>query len=461
MKKLCCALLVLPSLVFAQNADVSDSMFIKLMSDNIFNSRSAYDNLYTLTKSIGGRLAGSPQMVKAEQWGYAALKKAGADTVIMQECMVPHWVRGAKEKAAVTVTHSIGKVQTIPLNVTALGNSVGTGSKGVKAPLMRVASFDELEQHKDEVKGKIVFFSVPFEQEFIDPFRAYGKNAVYRATAAQRAAKYGAVAVMVRSMTHAMDNHPHTGAMRYTDTGLNIPAVGVGLRDVEKLDSLFKSNLKLTAQMFTYCKHLPDTIGHNVIGQLTGVQFPEQVITVGGHLDSWDINEGAHDDGAGIVQTIEILRAFKALGFQPKHTIRFVLFANEENGLRGGKKYAEAAKATNEQHIFALESDAGGFSPRGFGFSVKAESWDKINAWKKLFEPYGVYSFTEGGGGADIGPLGEAYRTPLAGLKPDTQRYFDVHHAVSDVFEAVNIRELKLGAISMAALLYLVDKYGL
>lgn len=461
MKKLCCALLLLPSLVFAQNADVSDSMFIKLMSDNIFNSRSAYDNLYTLTKRIGGRLAGSPQMVKAEQWGYAALKKAGSDTVIMQECMVPHWVRGAKEKATVTVTGSNGKLQTIPLNVTALGNSVGTGSKGVKAPLMRVASFDELEQHKDEVKGKIVFFSVPFEQEFIDPFRAYSKNAVYRATAAQRAAKYGAVAVMVRSMTHAMDNHPHTGAMRYTDTGLNIPAVGVGLRDVEKLDSLFKSNLNLTAQMFTYCKHLPDTIGHNVIGQLTGAQFPDQVITVGGHLDSWDINEGAHDDGAGIVQTIEILRAFKALDFQPKHTIRFVLFANEENGLRGGKKYAEAAKATNEQHIFALESDAGGFSPRGFGFSVKAESWDKINAWKKLFEPYGVYSFTEGGGGADIGPLGEAYRTPLAGLKPDTQRYFDVHHAVSDVFEAVNIRELKLGAISMAALLYLVDKYGL
>ena len=461
MKQLWCAVLLMPLYAFAQGNDVSDSMFIKLVSDNIFNSRAAYDNLYNLTKGVGGRLAGSPQMVKAEKWGYDALAKAGADTVMMQECMVPHWVRGAKEKASVTVTQKNGKVQTIPLNITALGNSVGTGNKGVKAPLIRVTGFDELEQRKDGIAGKIVFFSVPFEQEYIDPFRAYAKNAVYRSTAAQRAAKYGAVAVMVRSMTHAMDNHPHTGAMRYTDTGVNIPAVAVGLHDVAKLDSLFAAGIQPTAQLLTYCRHLPDTIGHNVIGQLTGSQYPEQVITVGGHLDSWDINEGAHDDGAGVVQTIEILRAFKALGFTPKHTIRFVLFANEENGLRGGRKYAEAAKENNEQHIFALESDAGGFTPRGFGFSVKAESWEKINAWKKLFEPYGVNRFTEGGGGADIGPLGEAFRTPLAGLHPDTQRYFDVHHAVTDVFEAVNIRELKLGAISMAALLYLVDKYGL
>jgi hypothetical protein len=262
-------------------------------------------------------------------------------------------------------------------------------------------------------------------------------------------------------MTHAMDNNPHTGSLRYDDSLPKIPAAAIGLKDVAKLDSLLDNNIPVTAQLFTYGKMLPDTIGHNVVGELTGSEFPNEVITVGGHLDSWDVNEGATDDGAGVVQTIEILRAFKALGFQPKHTIRFVLFANEENGGKGGKKYAEDAKANNLKMIFALESDAGGFTPRGFGFTVKDTVWNKIYAWKNLFEPYGGDKFTHGGGGSDIEPLSETFNTPAAGLSPDTQRYFDVHHAASDVFEAVNIRELKLGAVNMAALLYLVDKYGL
>ncbi len=202
---------------------------------------------------------------------------------------------------------------------------------------------------------------------------------------------------------------------------------------MEKLDTLFDDNISLTAQLFTYGKMLPDTIGHNIIGDLKGTEFPDEIITVGGHLDSWDVNEGASDDGTGVVQTIEILRAFKALGFQPKHTIRFVLFANEENGTRGAKKYAEEAKIKNEKHIFALESDAGGFTPRGFGFTVKPESWTKLNSWKPLFKPYSGDDFTEGGGDTDIDPLGETLGTPLAGVRPDSQRYFDVHHAVTDV----------------------------
>jgi carboxypeptidase Q len=463
MKKIFFFTFLVPLIVFAQNnyhADLSDSEFIKMISDNILTSRSSYNNLYTLTKTVGGRLAGSPQMVKAEQWGAKALQQAGADKVTLQECMVPHWVRGGKDKASATYTNN-GQTHSMQLNVLALGNSVGTGAGGVQAPLMRVNNFDELEERKNEIKGKIVFYNCPFEETFVRTFQAYGKNVVYRVDGASRAAKYGAVAVLVRSMTHAMDNNPHTGSLVYTDSFPKIPAAAVGLKDVEKLDTLLDNNSSLTAHVFTYGKMLPDTIGHNVIGELRGTELPDEIITVGGHLDSWDVNEGAHDDGAGVVQTIEILRAFKALGFQPKHTIRFVLFANEENGTRGAKKYAEEAKANNEKHIFALESDAGGFTPRGFGFTVKSASWTKVKSWQHLFSPYGVDDFSEGGGDTDIDPLNETFGTPLAGTRPDSQRYFDVHHAAGDVFEAVNIRELKLGAINMAALLYLVDKYGL
>ncbi len=230
--------------------------------------------------------------------------------------------------------------------------------------------------------------------------------------------------------------------------------------DADKLSTFLKTN-SAAVTLHTHGKFLPDTIGHNIIGELKGTEFPNEFITVGGHLDSWDNCEGAHDDGAGCVQTIEILRAFKALGYQPKHTIRFVLFANEENGLRGGNKYAEEAKAKNEIHIFALESDAGGFTPRGFGFNVSAAQLQKIQNWKSLLSPYGVTELTMGGGGADIGPLNRTQQTPVAGLQPDSQRYFDYHHARNDVFEAVNKRELLLGAVNMAALIYLVDQQGL
>ena len=207
---------------------------------------------------------------------------------------------------------------------------------------------------------------------------------------------------------------------------------------------------------------LPDTIGHNVIGEIKGTEHPEQIITIGGHLDSWDPAEGANDDGTGVVQTLEVLRAFTALNYHPKHTIRFVLFANEENGTRGAKKYADEAKQKGEQHIFALESDDGGFTPRGFRFDVDSSSatWQKLTAWEPLFLPYYGDRFERGESGSDVGYL-QALGTPLAGLSPDSQRYFYIHHAASDVFENVDIREMKLGAINMAALIYLVDQYGL
>jgi hypothetical protein len=399
-------------------------------------------------------------MVMAEQWGYTALQLAGADKVSMQQCMVPHWVRGGIDKTLVTFKNDKGVMQTIPVSVAALGNSVGTGAKGVKAPVLRVNDFKELDTKKNLVKGKIVFYNVPFDDTLISTFDAYIKNVGYRGAGASQAAKYGALAVMVRSMTNSMDNAAHTGSLRYADTAQEIPAVAVGVRDVEKMDTLLDGGKELTAQIFTYGKMLPDTIGHNIIGELTGTDYPGQIITVGGHLDAWDITEGATDDGAGIVQTIEILRAFKAIGFKPKHTIRFVLFANEENGARGGAEYAKQAKANNERHIFALESDAGGFTPRYISLPVNSENQAKLSEWKALLKPYLFVDFVNGGGGTDVGPIGSTMHVPAGELMPDNQRYFDVHHSRDDVLENVNIRELKLGAINMAALLYLIDKYG-
>ena len=449
------------------SAQADDSLMIRRIADEILINSKAYENLRHLTKNIGARLAGSPGMVKSEQWGLKAMQDAGATKAWMQQCLVPHWVRGGKDEAHVNELVSAknsskpdARLVKRSLDVVALGNSIGTGTKGITAPVIEVGSFEELENRKDEIKGAIVFYNYKFNPVYVQTFHAYRDAAQYRTNGPSRAARYGAAAVIVRSMSHSADNHPHTGSTRYDTLYKKIPAVAIGLRDADWLsENLAKK--KMDVFIRTHASFLPDTIGNNIIGELAGSEFPGEIITVGGHLDSWDNCEGAHDDGAGCVQTIEILRAFKALGYQPKRTIRFVLFANEENGLRGGYKYAEEAKAKNEKHIFALESDAGGFTPRGFGFTVSDAQFEKILLWRPLIAPYGGGDLVKGGGGADIGPLNRQLGTPLAGLTPDSQRYFDIHHARNDVFESVNKRELELGAVNMAALIYLVDKYGL
>jgi len=444
---------------FSAFSQKEDSIFIRKIADEILVNGKAYDNLHDLTKNIGGRLTASPQFYKAEQWGLKTLQQSGADKAWLQECMVPHWVRGGKDEASFNVYM---KKNWARLDVLALGNSMGTGPKGITANVVEVKSFDDLEAKKDSIKGKIVFYNYKFNPTFIRTFQSYGDAVGYRGGGASRAAKYGALAVIVRSMSHSTDNNPHTGALRYDTTLPKIPAVAIGLKDADNLDYALQSQPgQVKVSLKTNGHFFPDTIGHNVIGELTGTEFPDQIITIGGHLDSWDPAEGAHDDGAGVVHTIEILRAFKALGYKPKHTIRFVLFANEENGLRGGTKYADEAKAKNEKHVFALESDAGGFTPRGFTFGGTPEQLKKVQSWIPLLYPYGVYEITDGGGGADVSPLNRNLKTPVAELGPDSQRYFDYHHARNDVFENVNKRELELGAINMAALIYLVDKYGL
>ncbi len=437
----------------AQN---QDSLLIRRLADDILESGKAYENLRILCKTVGPRLAGSTGMLKAEAWGVKTLKEAGADKVWLQECMVPRWERGAKEQC-----WYLENGKKITLDILALGNSQGSGAKGITAPVILINDFEELERRKEEIKGKIVFYNYKFNQKFVKTFQSYGDAAKYRGQGPSRAAKYGAVGVLVRSMSHAADNHPHTGGMNYDTAYAKIPAAAVGLRDADKLAATIKSGKSISLFLHTQSKMLADVPGHNVIGEIIGSEHPEKIITIGGHLDSWDPAEGAHDDGAGCVHSIEVLRAFKAIGYRPKHTIRIVLFANEENGLRGGTKYAEEAKAKGEQHLFALESDAGGFTPRGFGFTVSTAQLAKVQQWGPLLAPYGVLELTAGGGGADIGPLGRTLGTPMAGLVPDSQRYFDIHHARSDVFENVNKRELELGAVNMAALIYLIDTYGL
>jgi hypothetical protein len=372
-------------------------------------------------------------------------------------------VRGGKDEATAKYNSNVNnksKAAEKKLDVIALGNSEGSGKKGVTGDVLTVSSFDELESKKDQVKDKIVFYNYKFNDTYVNTFLAYRDAGQYRGQGPSRAAKYGAKGVIIRSLSHATDNNPHTGATRYDSAYAKIPCAAVGLRDADWLfEQTQKGNVNVTLKTYGY--FLPDTIGHNIIGEIKGSEFPDEIIVVGGHLDSWDNTEGAHDDGSGCVQTIEILRALKAIGYKPKRTLRFVLFMNEENGLRGGNKYAEEAKAKNEKHILAIESDAGGFTPRALGFSGSDAQYQKFLSWKELIAPYGCSEFNKGGGGADIGPLNRAMQTPTASLNPDTQRYFDIHHARSDVFEAVNKRELLLGAVNMAALIYLVDRYGL
>lgn len=449
------AILFLSISSFAQN---KDEAFIKKISDEILTNSKAYDNLRVLTKTIGARLAGSPQMYKAEDWGFALLKASGSENTFKQECRVPHWVRGGKDEAIALLPGNKKRA----LDIVALGNSKGTGAKGLTAPVILINSFEELEAKKDQVKGKIVFYNYKFKPTFIRTFESYGDAVKYRGLqGTATAAKYGAVATIVRSMSHSTDNHPHTGATRYDSAHAINPAVAIGLLDADWLAAAITKNPGLRVQLKTNGHFLPDAIGHNIVGELKGSELPEEFITVGGHLDSWDNCEGAHDDGAGITQTIEVLRTLKALGYKPKRTIRFVLFANEENGTRGGNKYADKAAENKETHVLAIESDAGGFTPRGFSFSCSEAQFEKIKAWQQLLAPYYGANFERGGGGTDIEPLRRKLGTPLAGLLPDSQRYFDIHHARSDVFETVNKRELELGAVNIAALIYLVDQYGL
>lgn len=435
----------------------TDSIMIRKIFDEALSNGQSYSNLNYLTNKIGGRLSGSPQAQQAVEWAYKAMKEAGADTVYLQECMVPHWERGEKEVAKVISSDAKG-VKELP--VCALGGSIATPLEGITAGVVEAIGINDLKNlGSEKIKGKIVFFNEPMDPKYIETFRAYGKAVAQRWAGASEAVKYGAIAVVVRSCTLSEDDYPHTGVMNYVDTTNKIPACAISTKAANWLSSYLKTDKDLKFFLKMNCRTLPDEKSYNVVGEIQG-EKPNQYIVVGGHLDSWDTGKGAHDDGAGVVQSIEVLRIFKALNIKPKYTIRAVAFMNEENGGRGGKKYAELAKLNNEKHIAAIESDAGGFTPRGFSSDVTPKVKAKLKSWRRLFEPYGVYEFSRNGSGADIEPLKEM-GVPCIELAPDSQRYFDYHHASSDTIEAVNKRELELGGAAMAALIWMISTHGL
>jgi carboxypeptidase Q len=441
----------------ASNCMAQDSLMFRHISDEIMLHGTCYDNLRVLCKSVGHRLSGSPEAAKAVSWGQKTMQQTGADKVWLQPADVPHWVRGKE-----SLHLKYGKKGTYrDVTMLSLGNSQGTNGKVLEAPVIMVHNFDEFSNlTTEEVKGKIVFFNYRFRQDIINTFAGYGDAVKYRGAGASVAAEKGAVGVIIRSISTGEDDVPHTGALHYTDSTKEIPAVAIGNISADTLEVKCAAGT-VTAQLQSSCRMLPEYVrSYNVIGEITGSEHPEHIITVGGHLDSWDVGEGANDDGAGAVQSMEVLRVFKALGIKPKCTIRAVLFMNEENGDRGGMAYADSAKAKAEDHIFAIESDAGGDSPRGIGFVMSNAKKEQITYFKNLFLPYGVYDFSQAESGTDIEPLGKL-GVPMAGLLPDPQRYFDIHHSNNDVFERISNRELKLGAVTMAQLIYLVSEYGL
>ena len=440
--------------LFAQTKE--EQTLKDIYKSSLTNSK-CYSWLDYLSNKIGSRLSGSASAEKAVQYTKTQLETLGLDRVYLQEVMVPKWVRGEKETAFIQDNNT-----KINVPICALGGSVATAKNGLTAEVIEVHSITELEALGAKIKGKIVFFNRPMEKEQIETFNAYSGCVDQRFTGAKEASKFGALGTIVRSMNLRLDDFPHTGAQSYGDIKKlqYIPVAAISTIGAELLSKKLKSNPKLKFYFKQSCKQMDDVLSYNVIGEIKGSEHPENIMVVGGHLDSWDLADGSHDDGAGVVQSMEVVNIFKNLGYKPKNTIRVVLFMNEENGGKGGKKYEELAQANKENHIFALESDSGGFSPRGFSLESDDANFNKIVGWKNLFEPYLIHSFVKGHSGSDIEPL-TSKTIVKAGLKPDSQRYFDYHHALNDKFDAINKRELELGAATMASLMYLMDQNGI
>ena len=447
----CCFVILTSNLKAQVNNELLETSR-KIVKEGLTNQTS-YKLLYELTSKIGSRLSGSPQAQQAVEWGKRKMLEMNYDSVWLENMMVPRWVRGKYEEVEIIYPSKI------KLNSCALGGSGGTDDKWISAEVIKVNSVEEAKQLGEKAKGKIIYFSRPFDQTLIDPGAAYGKAVDQRGRGPNEASKLGAVAAIVRSMTHALDDKPHTGATNFEKDVKKIPALAISTIDANKLNELL-ANGKVEIKVKLSAQTLPDVESSNVIGQITGSEFPNEIVLVGGHLDSWDKGTGTHDDGTGCVQAMEVVNILKSLGIKPKRTIRAVLFMNEENGLRGGLNYAERRKSLKEKHIAAIESDGGGFTPTGFGITTDSLKFEKIKSFAYLLEEFNASRITKGGGGADINPLRES-GTVMIGLDHDSQRYFDYHHSDNDTIDKVNSRELELGAIAMTILAYAISEEGL
>ncbi len=425
---------------------------IRSVFDEALTDQTAYRQLEYLCKNTKGRIPGSPAAAEAVEYTRQALVKSGADTVWLQEVPVPHWERG---KESCRVTSSL--LGSEDLSIAALGLSVGTDEEGIITGVIEVHDFEELRSlGRKNTEGKIVFFNRPADNKAINTFAAYGGAVNQRTQGASEASKAGAAAVIVRSATQALDDFPHTGVVRYEDNVNKIPAVAVSTLDAELLSKWIKSDPGLKIHLTSSCRNYPDTWSYNVIGEIRGKDKPNEYITVGGHLDAWDITEGAHDDAGGCIQSVEMIRIFRKLGIRPSRTVRAVMFMNEEMTGTGGRIYAQEASRKGEIHYAALEADRGVMSPRGFGFDADSGRLEKLKSLSSYFTPYNIRDFERGGGGSDIAPL-KALGALQIGYIPDIQRYFYYHHSANDTFEQVNFREFQMGSAAIAALIYLLD----
>ncbi len=345
MKKIKIALLLV--IVSSASAQNNDSIMLRKIYDHYLTESKCYKNLEVMCTTIGARLSGSPQAEKSVYFCKKAMYEAGADTVYLQPCMVTHWVRGGKESC---VLRSTKLKQPKNLSICALGGSDGTSASGLTAKIIEVKSFEELEKLGEKnIKGKIVFYNVFFNPKNLKTGTSYGETVKYRHAGPSKAAKYGAVATVVRSMSSAQNDSPHTGSMNY-DTSLSrskIPAFALSYTAADILAETLKEDPELTLTLKANCKTLPDAPSFNVIGEIKGTEKPNEYIITGGHLDSWDLAQGAQDDGAGVVQSIDVLGMYKKIGIKPKHSIRAIAFMNEENGLGGAKAYAKETEEKN------------------------------------------------------------------------------------------------------------------
>jgi carboxypeptidase Q len=422
------------------------------LASHALNARPTYALLCELCREAPLRLSGSEGADRAVAWAKLAMERKGLEAVRLEPCLVPRWVRG--EVATLRVVECDFK-NNAGLGVLALGMSVPTPPGGIRAEVLEVKSLEELRRRAGEAKGRIVLFNRPMETGLVDPFRAYGGALDQRIRGASEAAKVGAVAALVRSLTTEDDHVPHTGTLRYERGVARIPAAAVSTRGADAIASLIASGVKFRVRLELSCETKEDVPGHNVVGELRGRERPDEIVLVGGHLDAWDVGQGAHDDGAGCCQAIAAVALLKKLGLRPRRTIRVVLFTNEENGTRGGKAYAKAYEKELGKHVFALESDRGGFTPRGFSTNANPKALAVLRELAEPLRPLGIEFVRSGGGGVDIGPMGPA-GVVLAGYVPDGQRYFDLHHSAKDTLSEVHPRELELGTAAIAALIHAV-----
>ena len=422
------------------------------ISDEIMTNGTAYDNLGELTKGIGPRFSATAGYAKAAEWAEKKFKEIGINMIWRQEAKAPVWIRG---KESLQIKAGNGDWKNI--RMLSFGNSEGTGGKDLTGEIILINSTSELNAMSvGQLRDKIVFVNVPMDPKIINTSDSYLQTAKSKLISASVIAKTGAKALIIRSLTTANDDTPHAKMIYYEpDDKVKIPALSIGVRSAEELEKTLKKQ-KVTAKINMTAESKGDTTNPNIIAEIGGKK-DSKVIVLGAQLDSWDVGEGAVDDGTGVVQCIEVLRTLKALGYENNHTIRVVLYANSENGGQGREMYAAYVKKKDEKHVFALGTDAGGYSPRGFSLDMSPQRRRLVYPWKEYFLPYGVYDFDQTEAIQDISPL-KKLDIPLAELVVDTQRYFDYHHSEQDTFDKVNKRELLLGAVAITQMIFMVDK---